>query len=604
MLNIIIYSGPYGPILALLGLIVLFLTFRATAFLLRQPHTQHIALRERLNAILFWGGVAALLGFLAQFQGSFQALSQILQATEISPAVVAEGFSISFVPTLFGLAILAFSLAAWGCLRLLAQGRGVGEATRAVPVLFLLLLFLGGCSGAPGQEIPTDLTKGVWALDAGPDEFLWQFQRSGEGLTCLVHDINGSVKLNETPCRTAEMDGETLRVSMDTGVRLEGEVQLDRGRIVGQLIYPNGEANKVALPWAPVESYPTLAARPGAAKPYVYRPPEENDDGWPTSSAEAQGVDPAGLEEMVASVERGEMGVLHSLLVARHGRLILEEYFHGYGSRDLHHLASCTKSVSSLLVGLAIQEGAISGVDVPLLEFFPEMAAGVGDGWDRLTLEDLLTMSMALDWSPDEVQNLHGTGPEFFQRVLSHSVVGTPGQDFEYVNANINLVAGILHQATGEQAEAFAARTLFGPLDIESWNWDMMKTQGYNLMDGSLRLLPLDMAKLGQIMLDGGTWQGRQVVDGSWVDASTEWHLNAGNGPEGYGYLWWLMEAPGPDGTPIPAFFANGWGSQFIMGFPTLDLVVVTTGGNEFNGKHLSVAGALTRYLLPAVHPE
>jgi len=603
MLNIIVYSGPYGFVLALLGLIVLFLTLRATLFLLRETHAPAPALRERLNGVLFWGGVAALLGFLGQCQGSFQALSQILQATEISPSVVAQGFSISFVPTLFGMGILAFSLAAWGCLRLLAWGKGLGT-TRALPVLFLLLLFMGGCSGAPGQGLPADLTEGVWVLDAGSDDFLWQFQESAEGLTCLVHDMNGSVKLNETPCRTAEMEGAIVRVSMDTGVRLEGEVQLDRGRISGQLIYPNGEANEVELSWTPVGPYPTLAARPGATEPYVYRPPEGNDDGWHNASAEAQGVDPAGLEEMVAAVERGELGVLHSLLVARNGRLILEEYFHGYGPEDLHHLASCTKSVSSLLVGLAIQEGAITGVDAPLLSFFPESRASAAPGWDDLTLENLLTMSLALDWSPDQVQNLHGTGLDFFQRVLSRPVKGTPGQDFEYVNANVNLLAGILRQATGEQAEAFAARTLFGPLGIESWNWDMMKTQGYNLMDGSLRLIPKDMARVGQMMLDGGRWSGGRVVNRSWVQASTAWHLDAGDGPEGYGYLWWLMEAPGPDGTPIPAFFANGWGSQFIIGFPTLDLLVVTTGGNEYNGKHLSVAGALTRYLLPAVHRE
>jgi CubicO group peptidase (beta-lactamase class C family) len=183
-------------------------------------------------------------------------------------------------------------------------------------------------------------------------------------------------------------------------------------------------------------------------------------------------------------------------------------------------------------------------------------------------------------------------------------VAGTPGRDFEYVNANVNLIAGILRQATGEQAEAFAERTLFRPLGIEKWNWDPMKTQGYNLMDGSLRLLPRDMAKLGQMMLDGGTWQGTRVVSQDWVQASTTRYLDAGEGPEGYGYLWWLMEAPGPEGERIPAFFANGWGSQFIVVFPTLDLLVVTTGGNEYNGKHLSVADALVRYLLPAVHPE
>ncbi len=603
MLNIIIYSGPYGPILALLGLVVLFLTLQSTLILLRGGGVPHGILGERLNALLFWGVVAALLGFLGQCQGSFQALSEILRATEISPGVVAEGFSISFVPTLFGLGILALSLAAWGCLKLLSRGRKPGVVL-ATPSLFLLLLLVTGCSGVPGQGRPTSLSEGVWAMDAGPDQFLWDFQVSDGAVTCVVHDIQGSRKLNETPCRSAELEGSTVKVSMDTGVQLEGEVQLDRGRLLGHLRYPNGESNEVELPWAPKASFPALEARPGASAPYAYGSPEGTRDGWPVASAGAEGVDPGGLEEMVAAVERGEMGVLHSLLVARHGHLILEEYFHGYGPGDLHHLASCTKSVSSLLVGLAIDEGKISGVDAPILSFFPEDRASAGPGWENLTLKELLTMSLALDWSPAEAQNLHGTGPEFFRRVLSRSVAGTPGKDFEYVSANVNLIAGILRQATGEQAEAFAQRTLFRPLGIEEWNWDPMKTQGYNLMDGSLRLLPRDMAKLGQMMLDGGTWQGTRVVSRDWVEASTTRYLDAGEGSEGYGYLWWLMEAPGPSGEPIPAFFANGWGSQFIVVFPTLDLLVVTTGGNEYNGKHLSVADALVRYLLPAVHPE
>lgn len=606
MLNIIRYSGPYGLILSLLGLIVVFLVLRSTLTLLRAPDTRNPAVNERLNALLFWGFVSAAVGFLGQCHGTFQALSKIIRATEISPRIVAEGFAISFIPTLFGLGILGLALAGWGCLKLLSRTGG-GGISSATPLFTLAILLVGGCAEAPGQEAagsPGDVTEGVWVMEAGQDRFLWAFDRSETGLSCMVHDINGSVELNETPCRKASLEGSTLRVAMDTGVRLEGEVQLPRGQIQGRLLYPNGDANAITLPWSPSERFPMLAARPGAEGPYRYRLPEARGDGWAVSSAEAEGMDPTGLESMVEAVDRGEMGVLHSLLIARNGRLIMEEYFHGYGPRDLHHLASCTKSVSSLLVGAAIQEGDIAGVGTPLLDFFPELRGAAAPGWENLTLENLLTMSLALDWSPEEAQNLHGTGPAFFRQVLSHSVSGTPGEDFEYVNANVNLLAGVLRQATGEQAESFATRTLFEPLGIETWNWDMMKTDGYNLMDGSLRLLPRDMAKLGEMMLDGGSWRGSPVMDPGWVRASTTWQIDAGEGSEGYGYLWWLMEAPGPDGDPVPAFFANGWGSQFIIGFPTLGLMVVTTGGNEYNGLHLSVASALMRYLLPAIRVD
>jgi CubicO group peptidase (beta-lactamase class C family) len=156
----------------------------------------------------------------------------------------------------------------------------------------------------------------------------------------------------------------------------------------------------------------------------------------------------------------------------------------------------------------------------------------------------------------------------------------------------------MLHQATGLHAEAFAAKTLFGPLEIERWDWEGLKTEGYNLMDGSLRLLPRDLGKIGQMVLDGGVWRGRQVVSEGWVRTSTARHLSTGTGPEGYGYLWWTMELDGPDGEPVPAVVANGWGSQFVAVFPTLDMVIVTTGGNEYNGKHLAVVENLERHLL------
>jgi CubicO group peptidase (beta-lactamase class C family) len=281
----------------------------------------------------------------------------------------------------------------------------------------------------------------------------------------------------------------------------------------------------------------------------------------------------------------------------------MEEYFHGFGPETVHSIASCTKSVSSLLIGLAIQSGAISGVRAPIADFFPEYRSAVGNGWGGLTLEHLLTMSMALDWSPEESENLHATGPGFFQRALAHSVAGTPGRDWEYVSANVNLIAGILHQATGLHAEAFAKEALFRPLGIEAWDWDYLKTDGFNLMDGSLALLPRDMGKIGQMVLDGGRWKGKQVVSEAWIRASTRSYLRPGSGGEGYGYLWWLTEGPGPDGAGVPVVFANGWGSQLILVCPTLELVVVTTGGNEYNGKHFAIADILRRQLLPGVHP-
>ncbi len=386
-----------------------------------------------------------------------------------------------------------------------------------------------------------------------------------------------------------------------TGSGIEGQVDLAAGLIEGSLLYLDGSGMEAPLRWAPKDDFPTLQPRPSGVGPYAYRIPESGEDGWSVADASEEGVDPRALEGTVEAILEGRAGFLKSFLVLRGGALLLEEYFHGYGPDDLVPIHSCTKSVSSLLVGLAIQEGRIPGVEAPLLDFFPDERGNAGSGWEGLTLEHLLTMSLALDWTPEEAENLHGAGPEAFRQILARNVAGQPGRDWEYVNMNVNLLAGVLRQATGEQADVFAKRTLFGPLGITEWNWDYGKTGGFNLMDGSLRLRPRDMAKIGAMVMDGGVWQGQRVLDEAWVRRSLTPRLSAGSGGEGYGYLWWTMELPGPDGQPTQVAFANGWGSQFIILFPELDLVVVTTGGNQENGKHLAIGEVLVQELLPGV---
>ena len=613
-------SGPFGPALTLLGLVVLVLTGRALWSIPGKDKLSGVPLREQANAILFWGAGSAVLGFLGQCMGVYISLSFILEASEVEAHLLAEGAIISFLPTLMGMAIFSFSAVVWACLRLLPRG-GRG----ALPLLGFLLI-LGACGGGSAQR-PAGITDGVWAMEAGPSVFLWEFfeeapQETGIGtqgegpgpgsdgsadasaaspLLCVVHDIQGGLNFMETPCVAAHLEGDLLTLDMPTGVRYEGRVELDRGRINGKLLYTDGNSMEAPLEWSPRGAYSTLEAMPSGEGSYAYRTPGPGNDGLTVAEASSVGVDPQALERTVASVLRGDAGFLKSLLVFRGESLILEEYFHGYGPENLSPIQSCTKSVSSLLVGLAIQEGHIAGVEAPLLSFFPELRATAGRGWEELTLEHLLTMSLALDWSPEEADGLHGTGPEAFRQILSRDVVGRPGEDWAYVSMNVNLLAGVLHEATGEHAEAFAARTLFGPLGIQEWNWDYGKTDGFNLMDGSLRLRPRDMAKLGVMVMNGGHWEGRPVLSEEWLRESLTPRLAAGSGGEGYGYLWWTMDVPGPGGAMTPVVFANGWGSQFILLFPGLELVVVTTGGNQENGKHLAVGEVLIRDLLPGI---
>jgi CubicO group peptidase (beta-lactamase class C family) len=308
------------------------------------------------------------------------------------------------------------------------------------------------------------------------------------------------------------------------------------------------------------------------------------------------GLDPGALDSLVDAIVRGDAGLIHSLLVVRNGKLVLDEYFHGYTGDDLHRLASVTKSVSALLVGAALDRGSISSLDVPLLTFFPEDAPSAGPGWSRETLHHLLSMSMGLDWTPEEADSVHGTGEAFFRKVLARKVIDPPGTRWRYVNANVDLLAGVILRATGQHAEVFARDALFGPLEIRTYDWSYGREGGYDLMDGSLQLRPRDLAKIATMVARGGRWNGRQVIGRQWIDEFTREHFRTGQPLGGYGDLWWLGDLPTSQGAE-PMIVANGWGSQFIVILPRLDMVIVTTGGNDDNGRHFDFGRVLARYL-------
>jgi len=466
----------------------------------------------------------------------------------------------------------------------------------SLPVM-LVLAALSGCAPHPTPS-PEDLTRGVWIGDAGGDRFLFDLKGTAlDSLSGVVHVMQEGKLESELPIAHASYRDAELRLSIPrTGAAYTGRVDVARGRIQGRLIYGERQGPEMELTWADPAGLPGFRARADTL-PYRYREPDAGADDWPTATPEDAGLDRGALEALVNAIAAGDAGLIHSIVIARHGTLVLDEYFHGFGPTDLHRLASATKSVASLLVGAAIDRTLIPGPDAPLARYFPEFADSLAPAWKAETLGDLLSMSMGLDWTSDEADNVHGTGPAFFRRVLRRTVKDPPGTRWDYVNANVDLLAGVIFSATGRHAEPFAADFLFTPLGIAAWNWDYGKVDGYELMDGSLQLRPRDMARIGTLVADSGRWQGHQIVSSHWIGESTRLRFRTGQPLAGYGYLWWLGELPSGHG-PEPVVVANGWGSQFILVFPRLDMVVVTTGGNEDNGRHLDFGKVLAGTLL------
>lgn len=314
-------------------------------------------------------------------------------------------------------------------------------------------------------------------------------------------------------------------------------------------------------------------------------------DYWPTkewreSTPDKQGMD-FGHFKLLREHIKENLPHMRSVLVIRHGYLIFEEYYQG-APNDYQDVASVAKSVISALIGIALQKGYIKSLDQKVVEFYPEYITPKTDPQIRdITIEHLLTMTSGLEQETD-------FGEDWFKSTLAQSVSSTPGQVFHYNDAAVHLLSGILTRATHMTAIEFGNKYLFQPLGIPSPPWET-DSQGNNVGGDGLSLRPREMAKIGYLYLHQGFWDGQQLVPAKWIQASTEKHTTADILPDDYGYLWWVTTVEGH-----AAYFAAGFGGQFIYVVPDFDLVVVMTGNADLPEfpQHLDI---VRLFLLPAI---
>jgi CubicO group peptidase (beta-lactamase class C family) len=362
-----------------------------------------------------------------------------------------------------------------------------------------------------------------------------------------------------------------------------------------------------------------LTALPASAEPSDgCGIPAARDDGWPVASGnDGKLVDRDALCRMADRL--ASTTNVHAVLVARHGQLAFERYFSGsdevhnrkvsnvtFDPDTRHDLKSVSKSVASLAVGIAIDRGRIRSVDEPILSFFPELSDLRSPETERLKLGHALTMSLGLKWveadpsrnyDNDEVRMQMARDP--CRYVLSLPVTAPPGQEFFYDTGALTLVSAIVRKATGRPLDDFARETLFEPLGIAGAEW--FRVRGDSDAGGGLRLRPRDMAKIGQLVLAGGRWNGRQIVSKAWIEASMTPRLEATSGYF-YGYLWWLGRSL-VNGREVHWAGALGRGGQSIRIVPELDLVVVVTAGyyQDYSPQAFQVQSGVFKDVLRAI---
>jgi CubicO group peptidase (beta-lactamase class C family) len=326
----------------------------------------------------------------------------------------------------------------------------------------------------------------------------------------------------------------------------------------------------------------------------IYYPAEA----WRISSPEDQGLDPDKLEKMVEEIELRRVHIDHVTIV-RHGYQVLEASFGEYQPTEPHLIYSCTKSVVSALIGIAIDQGYLKGVDVSLASLFPDRQIQNLDALKQdMTLEDMLMMSSGFDCQDSYLYNWRGLyemmeTDDWTQHVLDLPMAHQPGTYFEYCNGVSFLLSAVIQEATGMQTAAFAEENLFGPLGIFDYFWDQ-DPDGVTIGFSELYLRPADMARIGYLYLHGGLWGDRQVIPGDWVTASTTTHI-AATLQDGYGYQWWIND----DGY----YMALGHRGQFIFVFPEDDMIVVFLSDPEIGNYDLPEY-FLNRYIIPALGDE
>jgi CubicO group peptidase (beta-lactamase class C family) len=318
-------------------------------------------------------------------------------------------------------------------------------------------------------------------------------------------------------------------------------------------------------------------------------------DGWHVATPAQEGLDPTPICSIAASLQGTNPD---GVVVVRHNTLVYEHYFTDgttYGPDSVHSLYSVTKSVIGLLIGIAFDRGWLRDGDAPISSFFPGDIDLLTQGKSAITLRNLLTMTSGLQWpemtvsyaDPSNIERQMNTKANVTRFVLSQPLSVTPGTIWNYDSGGVEVLGNILTDVAHEPFDMLAQQALFDPLGIAHRAW--LSSSGKNLgASWGLWLTPRDLAKIGQLVLNHGSWNGQQIVSAQWISDMVAPHvslpehfLHGGDGGYAYGYLWWLGRTHIGD-RRIDWIAGIGWGGQRLYLVPSLDLVIVVTA-NETN---------------------
>lgn len=417
----------------------------------------------------------------------------------------------------------------------------------------------------------------------------------GDGLCAIVDEAKYPLRPSGVD-RFTTMNGQTVSFPRNTSGKVTGYEEDGKFHPrVSTTITP--ETAALARPRPKGQDSPS---------DYRYHPPADLHDGIAVGDIAHSDLGVATADSIVRAILDGTYKDVHSVLLYQRGKLVLEEYFYGYNAGRTHQLRSATKSVVSVLTGIAINRGALTGASERVL---PLMSYESYDHPDsrkaEITLDNLLSMSSGLDCN-DHTSDSPGretvidNRPDWVKATLDLSMINDPGTKAYYCSGGVAVVGRAIENVVHIPLPEFAQASLFGPLGIARSNW----TWNYDLTNADkeysqIHLRPRDMLKLGILFADGGRWHRRQIISESWVRTSLAEHSRVDN--VGYGYFWWrpwLNVETATGSQHVDVIAAQGSGGQKIYLVPQFDLVAVFTAGG-YNAESTPPNTIMAKIILP-----
>ncbi len=445
--------------------------------------------------------------------------------------------------------------------------------------------------------------------------------RDDGSIGAFIRNPERNLGANQYPVDHIEIEGETVKLVAAAKEKEPGRV-LTRGKYdpktgVLSIVFPTrgGTFDFKRVSPDNVCDFYARGRLPGPR--YSYAPPPAFDDGWPIASVEDVGISREGVEKLVqmmidSPIDSIHAPEFHGIAIARHGKLVLEEYFHGEHRDKPHDLRSAGKSLTSTLVGAAIKAGLPVKVSDSVYQVMNggQLPQSLESRKRAMKLEHLLTMSSGLDCddedesSPgneDKMLDLEGK-PDFYKFTMNLKMVRNPGEKAAYCSGGANLAGGVLARTTGRSLLDLMDDLIAKPLQIKEYYMPLSPT-GEAYSGGGVRLRLRDFAKLAQLYLNGGKWNGHEVLTSEWCkQATSPLYKFSETSKAGYGYLWWVYDYP-YQGRTVRAFFASGLGFQHAIAIPELDLVIGFYAGNYSDDLPLH-KDYVPNWILPAVQFE